>query len=120
MVTALSLFRKHWPSYRSKDIETFVNRAVKWIKTAQKPHGGWYGSWGICFTYACMFALESLASIGETYATSSSSKRGCDFLISRQREDGGWSESYRVCARFPDIQMKKCNPLTETLGMRDR
>ncbi|KAH8880592.1 terpene synthase [Thozetella sp. PMI_491] len=97
VVTALSLFRKHWPEYRAERIDTFISRAVKWIKTAQKPHGGWYGSWGICFTYASMFALESLASIGETYKTSSSSKRGCDFLLSKQREDGGWSESYKAC-----------------------
>lgn len=100
VVTALSLFRKHWPEYRTKEIERFIERAVKWIKTAQKPHGGWYGSWGICFTYATMFALESLASIGETYKNSDYAKRGCGFLISKQREDGGWSEHYRVCSAF--------------------
>lgn len=97
VVTALSLFHKHWPGYRSKDIEKFVERAVKWIKTDQKADGSWYGSWGICFTYATMFALESLRGIGETYANSQSSKRGCDFLISKQRSDGGWSECYKVC-----------------------
>ncbi|CAI4214776.1 unnamed protein product [Parascedosporium putredinis] len=57
----------------------------------------WYGSWGICFTYAAMFALESLASVGETYSTSNYSKKGCEFLLSKQREDGGWSESYKAC-----------------------
>ena len=29
--------------------------------------GGWFGSWAICFTYAGVFALESLASVGENY-----------------------------------------------------
>ncbi|KAK4185170.1 terpenoid cyclases/protein prenyltransferase alpha-alpha toroid [Podospora australis] len=97
VVTALSLFRKHWPDHRSKEIERFIERAVTWIKSAQKPHGGWYGSWGICFTYATMFALESLASRGEKYGNSTYAKRGCDFLISKQRADGGWSEHYRAC-----------------------
>lgn len=97
VVTALSLFRKHWPDYRAAEIDAFVARAVRYIKSAQMPHGGWYGSWGICFTYAAMFALESLASVGETYTTSEYSRKGCDFLLSHQREDGGWSESYRVC-----------------------
>ncbi|KAK3685213.1 lanosterol synthase [Podospora appendiculata] len=97
VVTALSLFSKHWPTYRQKEIKAFVGRAVSWIKIAQKPHGGWYGSWAICFTYATMFALESLSSIGETYGNSEHSKRGCDFLIAHQREDGGWSESYKAC-----------------------
>lgn len=95
-VTTLSLFRKHWPDYRSKEIEQFIKRAVSWIKTAQFDHGGWYGSWAVCFTYATMFALESLATVGETYKNSSYSKRGCDFLVSKQREDGGWSESYKA------------------------
>ncbi|KAI1494091.1 terpenoid cyclases/protein prenyltransferase alpha-alpha toroid [Biscogniauxia mediterranea] len=100
VVTALSLFQKHWPDYRAKEIEAFVGRAVSWIKTAQQPDGSWYGSWAICYTYATMFALESLYSIGETYGNSSHAKRGCDFLISRQREDGGWSESYRSCEKM--------------------
>ncbi|KAM4066576.1 prenyltransferase and squalene oxidase repeat domain-containing protein [Hirsutella rhossiliensis] len=96
-VTALSLFTKHWPDYRAKEIQLFVRRATNWIKTNQKPDGSWYGSWGICFTYATMFALESMASIGETYSNSQISKAGCDFLVSKQREDGGWSESYKAC-----------------------
>lgn len=96
VVTALSLFQKHWPDYRTKEIKGFIGRSVKAVKSFQKPDGSWYGNWAICYTYATMFALESLKSIGETYDNSSHSKRGCDFLISKQREDGGWSESYRV------------------------
>jgi lanosterol synthase len=81
----------------TQEIKEFKARAVAYVKKAQAVDGSWYGSWGICFTYAAMFALESLASIGETYENSSHSKAGCDFLVSKQRADGGWSESYRVC-----------------------
>jgi lanosterol synthase len=80
-----------------------IDQAVHWIHKIQTPQGGWVGSWGICFTYAAQFALESLALVGETYETSEYSKKGCDFLISRQRSDGGWGESYKVsltCSRF--------------------
>jgi lanosterol synthase len=101
VVTALSLFSEHYPKYRTEDIKKFKARCVAWIKTNQKHDGSWYGSWGICYTYAAMFAIESLASIGETYRNSAHSKRGCDFLVSKQREDGGWSESYKVnCLHF--------------------
>lgn len=100
VVTALSLFKRHWPDHRSKEIDAFVKRSVAWIKTAQQPDGSWYGNWAICYTYATMFALESLKSIGEKYNNSYYSKRGCDFLISQQREDGGWSESYRSCEKM--------------------
>ncbi|KAI1263532.1 terpenoid cyclases/protein prenyltransferase alpha-alpha toroid [Xylariaceae sp. FL1019] len=104
VVTALSLFKKHWPDHRTNEIDAFVARAVSWIKTAQRPDGAWYGSWAICFTYATMFALESLDSIGENYSNSNYAKRGCDFLIAKQREDGGWSESYRSCERSEYIE----------------
>lgn len=97
VVTALSLFSEYYPDYRTADIKSFKDKAVSYIKRAQRPDGSWYGSWGICFTYAAMFALESLASIGHTYESSDYSKKGCDFLLSKQRKDGGWCESYKVC-----------------------
>lgn len=43
-----------------------------------------------------MFALESLALVGETYQTSVAVKKACEFLVSKQRADGGWGESYKV------------------------
>jgi lanosterol synthase len=62
----------------------------------QKPEGGWFGSWGISFAYATMFALEALALGGETYETSAAARRACEFLIAKQRDDGGWGESFKV------------------------
>ena len=50
-----------------------------------------------------MFALESLSLVGETYETSQSARRACDFLISKQRADGGWGESYKVCHSSPNL-----------------
>lgn len=100
-ITTLSVFQKHWPDYRREAIDTFISRAVRWIKTVQFDHGGWYGSWAICFTYATMFALESLQLVGETYESSESARRGCDFLVAKQRADGGWSESYQVSTLKP-------------------
>ena len=96
-VTVMSLFQEHYPNYRAAEIKKSKSRAVKYIKDAQHRDGSWYGSWGICFTYAAMFALESLASIGETYKNSDRVRRGCDFLLSKQMADGGWGESYRGC-----------------------
>ena len=96
VITALKLFREHWPKYRNQEIEAFIGRSLRWIKSYQRPDGSFYGNWAICFTYAMMFALESFHSVGEHYDNSSASKKACDFLISKQREDGGWSESYRV------------------------
>lgn len=96
-VTTLHLFHKSSPNYRAADIDRFINRAVAWIRTNQRADGSWYGSWGICFSYAAMFALESLATQGETYATSKRVQRACRFFLDKQNEDGGWGESYKSC-----------------------
>jgi lanosterol synthase len=66
------------------------------LQNIQQPEGGWAGYWGICFTYATMFSLQSFSLAGETYETSDSVRRACDFLVSKQRADGGWGESYKV------------------------
>jgi lanosterol synthase len=44
-----------------------------------------------------MFALEALGLVGENYENSPAVRRACDYLVSKQREDGGWGESYKVC-----------------------
>ena len=51
-----------------------------------------------------MFALESLASVGETYANSARVKKACEFLLAKQRDDGGWGESYKSCETAVYVQ----------------
>ena len=97
VVTGLSLFQQHFPNYRAKEIARIKARAVKYIRDAQRSDGSWYGSWGICFTYGAMFALESLASVGETYQNSERIRRGCQFLLDHRMADGAWGESYKAC-----------------------
>lgn len=96
-VKALHLFSKLHPSYRADEIEQFTSRAVAWIRSNQREDGSWYGSWGICFTYAGMFAVGSLATQGETHANSERVRRACQFFLDKQNEDGGWGESYKSC-----------------------
>lgn len=96
VVTALSLFSKHYPEYRSGDIARTMDGAHRYIHRAQRPEGSWYGSWGVCFTYATMLALSGLASVGESYDNSEVVRRGCHFLLEKQMDDGGWGESYKV------------------------
>ncbi|KZV84909.1 terpene synthase, partial [Exidia glandulosa HHB12029] len=107
VITALALFRRHVPNYRSVAIERTILAAVKYLHGEQYPEGGWYGSWGICFTYATMFALESLSLVGETHTTSERVRRACEFLISHQKADGGWGESYRSCEEHRYIEHEK-------------
>ncbi|CCD23857.1 lanosterol synthase ERG7 NDAI_0C01970 [Naumovozyma dairenensis CBS 421] len=93
-VLGLTSFHKHY-NYRKDEISKRINIAIEYIKKVQEDDGSWYGSWGICYTYAGMFAMEALHSVGETYGNSFVVKKGCDFLVARQLEDGGWGESMK-------------------------
>jgi lanosterol synthase len=97
VITSLSLYRTYYPEYRRRDIDDAIQRACEWVKSDQRTDGSWYGSWGICFTYAAGFAMECLGCVGEGYENSEAQYRACEFLVGRQREDGGWGESFESC-----------------------
>ncbi|KAJ7045781.1 terpene synthase [Mycena alexandri] len=104
VITALRIFQQYYADYRKKDIDRTVARAIKYLHGQQRADGSWYGTWGICFTYATMFALESLGLAGETYANSKRVKRACEFLLSKQMSDGGWGESWKSCEEETYVQ----------------
>uniref|UniRef100_A0A0W0F7V9 Terpene cyclase/mutase family member n=1 Tax=Moniliophthora roreri TaxID=221103 RepID=A0A0W0F7V9_MONRR len=83
VVTALSVLRKDYPNYRRADIQRAIKKGIAYIRSSQTNEGGWYGTWGICFSYATMFVLECLSLVGENYNNSMSVKRACDYLVSK-------------------------------------
>jgi lanosterol synthase len=97
VLLGLTSFRKQYPDYRTSEIDTAVLRAAEFVRNSQKTDGSWYGAWGICFTYATLFAVESLSSVGETYENSVILQKACQFLVSKQMDDGGWGETYKSC-----------------------
>lgn len=105
-VLGLSYFNKH-STYRNKDVKLAIKRATDYIINSQREDGSWYGCWGICFSYAGMFALEALHEINLNYENSEVVKRGCDFLVSRQLEDGGWGESMKSSETHTYVSTKE-------------
>ncbi|CCE63206.1 hypothetical protein TPHA_0E01120 [Tetrapisispora phaffii CBS 4417] len=93
-VLGLTYFHKHY-DYKKEEISKRIKLAIDYIKSCQQKDGSWYGCWGICFTYAGMFAMEALETVGENYKNSEVVRKGCDFLVKKQMEDGGWSESMK-------------------------
>jgi squalene cyclase len=73
-----------------------IEGAVKYLHNTQYAEGGWIGSWGVCFVYGTWFGIQGLAAVGETYENSARVQKACHFLLSHQKQDGGWGESYEV------------------------
>uniref|UniRef100_A0A7N2LTD2 Terpene cyclase/mutase family member n=1 Tax=Quercus lobata TaxID=97700 RepID=A0A7N2LTD2_QUELO len=98
-IQALVLFKKLYPRHRRKEIENFIKNAACFLEDIQMPDGSWYGNWGVCFTYGSWFALGGLAAAGKTYNNCPAMRKGVDFLLRAQRDNGGWGESYLSCPK---------------------
>lgn len=109
----LTTFNKLYPKYRADEIKEAQQKMVKYIQSVQLEDGSYYGSWGVCFTYATFFAVESLTTFGHTYQNSETVRKACDFLVTKQMEDGGWGESYKSCEQHEYYQNEE-SQLTNT------
>ncbi|XP_044372975.1 achilleol B synthase isoform X2 [Triticum aestivum] len=94
VIDGMVLFKELYPQYRSEEVGNCIKNAVKYVEGKQLKDGSWYGSWGICFTYGTMFAVKGLGAAGRNYYNSSSIRKACKFLLSKQQSTGGWGESY--------------------------
>lgn len=76
-------------------------RALDYIRREQEKDGPWFGRWGVNYVYGTGAVLPALAAIGEDMSLAHIG-RACDWLISRQQDNGGWGES---CASYMDPRM---------------
>ncbi|KAH7298679.1 hypothetical protein KP509_25G053900 [Ceratopteris richardii] len=93
----LSAFQKQYPKHRREEINACIQRAANFIESIQQKDGSWYGSWGVCFTYAAWFGILGLAAAGRSYEDCKAIQKACSFLLSKQLPSGGWGESYLSC-----------------------
>ncbi|XP_055960214.1 cycloartenol synthase [Mercurialis annua] len=96
-IQALTSFKKLYPGHRREEIDNCIFKAAKFIEEIQAKDGSWYGSWGVCFTYAGWFGIKGLIAAGRTYNSSYSIRKACDYLLSKELSTGGWGESYLSC-----------------------
>uniref|UniRef100_A0A0A0LG93 Terpene cyclase/mutase family member n=1 Tax=Cucumis sativus TaxID=3659 RepID=A0A0A0LG93_CUCSA len=116
---AILLFRKQYPSHRTKEINSFINKAIQFILDIQLPDGSWYGNWGICYTYGTWFALKALSMAGKTYENCEALRKGAHFLINIQNSEGGFGESYLSCGtkRYIQLEGKRSNLVQTAWGL---
>ena len=108
-IQGLTKFLQKEPNYRRLEIENAIRRGIEFIYSIQREDGSWYGSWGVCFTYAIWFGIDALVAT-ENFDFINKKKsleridKACQFLLSKQKTDGGWGESYQSCVTMEYIQ----------------
>nr|WOJ37985.1 oxidosqualene cyclase 1 [Eupentacta fraudatrix] len=110
VMQALKHFVNFDAGYRTEEIWRVLGKGLSYIKGRQLPDGSFEGSWGVCFTYGTWFALEAFACLGQNFeenTASSEVKKACSYLVSKQKEDGGWGEKFASCRERKYIESEK-------------
>ena len=110
-VQGLLAFSERYPTYRRAELRAAVRRGVEWLRAAQREDGSFYGVWAICFTYATWFGIEGLRAATSGAEDDRRIERAADFLLSHQRADGGWGESYRSCVDKRWVEHERSQPV---------
>jgi lanosterol synthase len=77
-------------------IDRSVARGVALLRKAQRPDGGYPGFWGVNFTYAIFHVVKGLRAAGVP-ADDATLVRAAEWLVGKQKRDGGWGEHYLGC-----------------------
>ncbi|XP_054556210.1 lanosterol synthase isoform X2 [Talpa occidentalis] len=107
VMRALHEFHQDFPDHRAGEIRDTLQKGLEFCRRKQRADGSWEGSWGVCFTYGTWFGLEAFACMGQTYqdgAACAEVTQACDFLLSRQMDDGGWGEDFESCEQRRYVQ----------------
>ncbi len=73
-----------------------ITRAEAWLRRVQERDGSWRGEWGVQFIYGTFFGIRGLLAAG-AQPGDPALRSACQWLLDRQRDDGGWGEHYRGC-----------------------
>ena len=104
-IQSLKTFKKVYPDYKSREIDKAIKDGDRFLKFLQRDDGSWVGSWAVCFTYGTWFGVEGLIAAGEApfgvegKSVSPNIAKACEFLLSKQNEDGGWGEAFESCVQ---------------------
>ena len=77
-----------------------IARGIAYLRRTQMPDGSWFGRWGTNYIYGTWSVLCALNAAGVPH-DDPMVKRATDWLISRQRQDGGWGEDCETYAGAP-------------------
>ncbi|XP_034995512.2 lanosterol synthase isoform X1 [Zootoca vivipara] len=107
VMQGLKRFQERFPEHRVLEIRETLQRGLRYCQKLQRADGSWEGCWGVCITYGTWFGLEAFACMQHTYqdgVACGEVTRACEFLVSKQMEDGGWGEDFESCEQRRYVQ----------------
>lgn len=81
-------------------------KALAYLRREQEKDGSWFGRWGTNYIYGTWSVLCALNAAG-LRPDDPAVKRAADWLVSVQREDGGWGEDEESYADAPPGRHKE-------------
>ncbi len=97
-VGALARFRRVFPALMRREVDDAIARGVTLLRSRQLADGSYLGFWGVNFTYAIFHVVEALSAAGVP-ASDPAIARAIDWLVGKQKPDGGWGEHFSSCVR---------------------
>ncbi len=96
-LAALAACRKHFPLICANDkVNLALQRGQVCLRRLQSKDGSWRGVWGVQYIYGTMFGIRGLLATGVSQHDPAV-RLACQWLLNRQREDGGWGEHHSGC-----------------------